>query len=133
MRARTRRRRGMSLVEVMVVMAILLTLMSVLAYGVMQSYQRSLVDMTLLTMGTVDQTLAVHQARHGRVPSTAEGLAAAYPYDPPPRDAWRNDFAYTRERAPFELVSYGDDGRAGGSGYGADIRWSEHRRSRAAP
>ena len=49
-RSRRSSRRGMSLVEVMVVIAIILTLMSVLAIGVSAIFSDSQVDTTRLTM-----------------------------------------------------------------------------------
>lgn len=65
-------------------------------------------------------------ADHGRVPSTAEGLAALVPdYLPElPRDPWRNA-PYTYEAAPdgqsAEVFSYGADGKPGGEGTDADL------------
>ena len=122
-----KKRRGMSLVEVMVVIAIILVVMSVLAFGVMSSFKQAQVDMTVLTMGQAAQKLVVHGARHGTLPTTGEGLKAAYPHETPPADAWGGDLVYERVDKDYELLSYGDDGTEGGTAYGSDIRWSEHR------
>jgi general secretion pathway protein G len=74
----------------------------------------------------------------GRYPTTAEGLqtaiaagqaegTAAAPVDP-----WGNAYLYTSPglRAPYEIVSFGADGREGGSGADADIQsWDLERES----
>jgi general secretion pathway protein G len=73
----------------------------------------------------------------GRYPSTEEGLAAllrspsgadarwAGPYlkKAVPADPWGNPYQYRfpGERADFDLVSLGRDGRPGGSGDDADL------------
>ncbi len=41
-----------------------------------------------------------------------------------PRDAWKREFVYLlleREGLPFVIVSFGADGRPGGSDYDADL------------
>jgi len=40
-----------------------------------------------------------------------------------PKDAWGNDFVYLSPgvHGDFDLLSYGGDGRSGGSGFDADI------------
>src|SRR5262245_27759834 len=68
------RRRGMSLVEVMVVIAIVLTLMSVLALGVNQIWQGSRVDTTMLTLARIGQQVEVARLRTRAPLSEAAGL-----------------------------------------------------------
>ena len=73
-RIRRRGRRGMSLVEVMVVIAIILTLMSVIGYGVMSVFQNSRVDTTKLQMARVAERYAAAEAHYG--PAAPHLLAA---------------------------------------------------------
>jgi general secretion pathway protein G len=67
-----------------------------------------------------------YQADHGRVPTAEEGLAALVPdYLPAvPVDPWHGvPYRYepTADGAAAELLSYGDDGRPGGTGAAADL------------
>ena len=56
-------RRGMSLVEVMVVIAIILTLMGIIGYGVMQVFGDSQVDMTKLTMTKISERATMYSVK----------------------------------------------------------------------
>ena len=71
-------RRGMSLVEVMVVIAIILTLMSVLAIGVWSIFSDSQVDTTKLTMSKVNEKIEIYSLRKKKPPGTSDGLAAVF-------------------------------------------------------
>ena len=126
-------RRGMSLVEIMVVIAIILTLMSVLAYGVMGVFENSRIETTRLTMGKVSSVVNIYTLRHGKPPSTSEGLSAAYDTQPvdPPKDAWGNDFVYAApgpNGTPFDIISYGADGSQGGTGLNGDLKMSDNQK-----
>ena len=122
--------RGMSLVEVMVVIAIILTLMSILAIGVWAIYGDSQVQTTILTMGKVNERVEIYMLRKKKAPSTADGLAMAFNGEEVPRDSWGNEFAYVSpgpNGLPYDIISYGSDGSEGGTGNAADIKWSEER------
>ena len=68
---RIRRRRGMSLVEIMVTIAIVVTISSVLAISVMHVWQEANVGSTKLTMSQVGQEVVSYSLRKGRVPTTS--------------------------------------------------------------
>jgi general secretion pathway protein G len=118
----------MSLVEVMVTIAIVLTLMSLVMLGVVRTWEQSRVGTTELTLGKVGQQVEIYRMRKGgRVPSNADGLAAVYAGEEVPLDAWQNPVQYVAPGpggAPYALVSYGSDGADGGAGFGEDIVWS---------
>lgn len=123
-------RRGMSLVEVVVVIAIIITLMSVIGYGIMQTFGETQVDTTKLSMSQVADKVQIYQVRKGKVPASGEGLRAVYTDIAPPKDAWGNEFVYVSpgpNGQPFDLISLGADGREGGTGSNADIKLSETR------
>ena len=118
-------RRGMSLLEVMVVIAIILTLMGVLAFGVMSVFSDSQGQTTLLTMGKVHERVEIYMLRKKKPPSTSEGLAAVYKDGNLPEDAWGTPIGYVSPGGngqPFDLISYGPDKNEGG---GDDLVWSE--------
>ncbi len=125
---RTGGRRGMSLVEVMVVIAIILTLMSVIGYGVMSVFQSSRVDTTKLQMTRVAERIQIYSLRHKGVPGSSDGLGAVYDGEEVPQDSWGNEFRYVSpgpNGRDFDLISLGADGREGGSGNNADLKFSE--------
>jgi general secretion pathway protein G len=114
-------RQGLTLVEIMVVMAILGVLMAVLGGSLLGYLDSANVDATKLTIGKMDQALQVYAAKHrGKYPSTSEGLEAAAKYMPDgkvPQDAWGQDFQYfspsTHSDAPYDILSVGKDGQEG--------------------
>lgn len=124
--ARRSRRRGMSLVEVMVVIAIILTLMSVLAIGVWGIFGESQVDTTRLTMSKVSERIEIYQLRKKRPPTSADGLGVVFGNERVPQDAWGNDFIYVSpgpNGKPYDLISLGADGKEGGTGTSEDLHW----------
>ena len=125
---RRRDRRGMSLVEIMVVIAIILTLMSIIGYGVMQVFENSRVDTTMLQMGKVAERVEIYTLRHKKPPTTSQGLKAVYADEDPPTDSWGNEFVYVSpgpNNMPFDLISHGADGNSGGNNNNEDLKWSE--------
>ena len=92
------RRRGMSLVEIMVVIAIIGVLMTVVAVNVLGYLDDANVDATRIQMKKMEEALVVYASKHkGKFPSNGEGLATAKKYFPDnnvPTDAWGNPFQY---------------------------------------
>jgi len=127
--ARLHAESGLTLVEIIIVIAILGTLMAILAGSLFGAQDEANVDMTRIQMSQVDQGLQMYVAKHsGKYPSTSDGLAAAKKYfkgSEVPKDAWGNDFIYyspgTHGDHPYELISLGKDGQEGGEDVNADI------------
>ena len=123
-------RRGMSLVEIMVVIAIIGILMTVVAVNVLGFLDDANVDATKIQMKKLEEGLVVYASKHkGRFPSTSEGLDVAKKYFPNnevPTDAWGNAFQYfspgSDGNAPYEIKSLGKDGKEGGEEANADLR-----------
>ena len=121
--------RGMTLVEIMVVIAILGTLMAVVAFGVTARIDDANVATTEIQMRNIENGLKLYAAKHkGKYPSTSDGLEAAGKYigdGKVPQDAWGNDFLYyspgTHGDNDYEIVSLGKDGSEGGDDMDADI------------
>ncbi|MCK6518792.1 MAG: type secretion system major pseudopilin GspG [Pseudomonadota bacterium] len=124
-----RRRRGMTLVEIMVVIAIIGTMMSIVGFAVADNFAKANVETTKLTMQQIDKNLGMYAAaKKGKFPTTSEGLAAAAKYFPDgavPKDSWGNEFIYTANGRGYEIVSLGADGVEGGEDYDADINSAE--------
>ena len=130
-RASTARRleKGLTLVEIMVVMAILGTIMAIVAVNVIAQLDDANVEATKLQMGRLGSNLDLYASKKkGKYPSTADGLEAASKYFQDgkiPTDAFGNEFQYfapaTNCDKPYELISYGKDGEQGGEEANADI------------
>ena len=87
------------------------------------------VDTTKLSMRNVQTQVDTYMVRkRGAVPSYSEGLKAIFGDMDQPRDGWGNPYLYISpgpNGLPYDLLSFGADGKVGGSGMDADIALSE--------
>ncbi|HUM09331.1 MAG TPA: type II secretion system major pseudopilin GspG [Myxococcaceae bacterium] len=116
--------RGMTLIEIMVVLVILGLIASAVVIAVFPQLQKARIDRTNLDIGNIDSALKLYNARKGKFPDTTTGLKALVDMeilDKMPKDAWGNDYVYTLENGRPVIVSYGADGVPGGDGPNADI------------
>ena len=121
-------RRGLTLVEIMVVIAILGLLMSVIAFNVVASADEADVEACKLQIQTIESNLQRHYASSKTFPNTSEGLekiAKYFPNSEVPMDPWGNGYQYTSDGTVYEIVSLGKDGEEGGEDAGADISSSD--------
>jgi general secretion pathway protein G len=129
-------RRGFSLLELLIVIAILGLLAAIVAPNLMGAADKAKRDTTCLKMSEVKKALDMFKLDNGTYPETEEGLQALvsnpdpekYPnYSPTPymksvpKDAWNTPFIYINKGDDVELISYGADKKEGGSGSGEDI------------
>jgi general secretion pathway protein G len=124
-----RRRGGMSLVEIMVVIAIIGGLMTVIAVNVIDRLDQANQQQTAIQIKKIEEVLTISAAsHHGKFPTTSEGLdsiKSKFPNGEVPKDAWQNAFQYfspgTHGQHDYEIISLGKDGKEGGDGYNSDI------------
>lgn len=127
---RPRRMFGFTLLEVLLVVAILGVIASLVVPQLMGRQEQANLDATRLSMSGIDQALKLFALDHsGRYPTTAEGLGALVtapaqstrwrgPYlEALPQDAWGQPFTYQLQanrdgRSHFTLRSAGPDGVA---------------------
>ena len=121
-RRRRTARRGLTLVEVMVVIAIILTLTAILGMGVVRTWRQSRVDLTRLTLDRTGQEVVMHEVRHRAPP---DDLRAVFRGQPVPADAWGTPIALERPPNRWDLLSLGEDRAEGGTGFDADLRYSD--------
>jgi general secretion pathway protein G len=122
MRSRTQRMRrsaGFSMLELMLVLAVIGVLMSVVAISFMSGGQRAKTKATMMSMDTIKGALLDYSLTHGSFPQSLEVLRNAGTLDKskPLKDGWKRDFIYSpqgRDRdRPFTLGSAGPNGQAG--------------------
>lgn len=142
---------GFSLIEMIVVLAIIGILASVVTVNVVQYVARARREGTRLQMQELRTALTAFHVAHGFYPTTEQGLEALvrpprgvpalrdYPRDGylqggvVPRDGWGNEIVYLspgRRGETYEIISYGADGRPGGTGDDEDIVIAEGAPSR---
>ena len=116
--------RGMTLLEIMVVITIIGVVMATVTVAVLPQLDKAKVDTTINSMRGVQGALKLYYARHGKYPDTSQGfqiLVSEKFLDQVPKDAWSNDFIYTAEGSSYKIISYGSDGQQGGDGAAADL------------
>ncbi len=119
-----RRLRGMTLIEITVVIAIIALLTGAIAVNAMEMYKGAKRKAAVTELHTLGTALDAYAMKKGKYPTVAQGLQALlderlvkelHP------DPWGNDYVYSLEKGEPKVVSYGGDGQPGGEGYDADI------------
>jgi len=120
--------RGMTLIEILVVITILGLIAAAVAVNVVGQLGEAKVKQAKTDLHTLENCLDLFKIDKGRYPTTEEGLqsvAAAGKCKPRFKDPWGRDYVYLfpGQVHPdgFDLKSYGADGQAGGEGENADI------------
>jgi general secretion pathway protein G len=129
--------RGMTLIEILVVLVLLAVIMSVVAGNYIGRGEKAKADAAKIEIGQISQTLDLYKLEIGRYPTTQEGLQALIsapagvanwngPYwkkTTVPKDPWGAEYKYVSpaQSAPYEIISLGADGKEGGEGPDKDI------------
>ena len=129
--------RGMTLVEIMVVVVIISLVVGVVGVQVFGRLKEAQIETTRTQIKQVSDALDLYKLQFRKYPSTGEGLAALTSpkgnHEPfmaqVPKDPWGGDFVYiypgTKNSRGFDILSYGPDGVSGG---GDDIgNWEQDR------
>jgi len=130
-----RRISGFTLVELLVVLAILGMLAALVGPQVLNQLGGAKSKSATIQIRDFEQALELYKLDVGRFPRSGEGLEALVrqpsgakgwngPYlkkDELPMDPWGNPYEYRVSGSRVEIISYGADGRAGGSDEDADV------------
>lgn len=133
---------GFTLLELLVVVAIITILASVVGYNLMKEPGKAKVAAAKATITILKTNLQRYRLDHDRLPTQEQGLQAlcTKPDRPPvpeaypeggyldsmqvPLDPWKREYVYLSpgpNGEPFLIVSYGADGEEGGTDENADI------------
>lgn len=130
--------RGMTLIELLVVLVILGLIASLAGPQVMKYLGGAKTDTAKQQIHLFEGILDGYKLDNGRYPTTQEGLAALVaapagvtswkgPYlkkNSVPKDPWNNDYHYVspgEQNRPYDILSYGADGKPGGEGENKDV------------
>lgn len=123
-------RRGLTLIEIMVVIALLGVLGTVIAVNLTNALDDNSADAAKLQMKQIGSGLQMYALKNkGKYPTTSDGLDGAKKYfagNKVPSDPWGNEYTYfapgTHSDSKYELISTGSDGKDGGEDHAADIK-----------
>ena len=117
---------GMTLIEIIIVVALLGTLMTYLVSNLVGVQDSAKEDQARLGMGVIAQSLQMYRVHNGSFPTTAQGLDALVT-NPGSSRRWRgpyieseklmdpfgNDFGYEAEGRNYKIISGGADALVG--------------------
>jgi general secretion pathway protein G len=133
------RQAGFTLIEVMVVIAIIGIMASLIVPRIMSKPDEARVIAAKQDIGTIVQALKLYRLDIGRYPTSQQGLQALVekPSVEPvpqnwkpggyleklPKDPWGNTYQYTNPgtHAEIDVFSFGADNKPGGAGFDADL------------
>jgi len=123
--AKARLNAGFTLLELLVVIVIIGLLAGYVAPRYFSQVGKSEVQVARAQIDALEKALDHYRLDKRRYPTAEEGLAAVQPYlkKQLPNDPWGHPYVYKAAgtSGDFQVISYGRDGKAGGSGEDADI------------
>lgn len=106
--------RGMTLIEIMVVLVILGMIMGAVGYNVMGQMRDANIRTAGLDVKAIANAVEMYQIKNsGRLP---DSLSVLVPNEIREirKDPWGNDYVYVKQGDSFEVYSYGPDKSQGG-------------------
>lgn len=124
---------GFTLVELLVVLAIIGLLTTVVVINVLPMQGRAQVQKAKADLAILEQALELWRIEAGRYPTAEEGLAvlarptatAGASIKSLPDDPWGHPYHYVvpgEQGAPYAIISLGADNQPGGENENADLR-----------
>ena len=123
---------GFTLIEILVVMAIIAMLAVMVAPNLFNQQAGAMRDVARTEISTLEAALDIYRLDVGEYPDSLDGLMeddtdraswnGPYLRRAVPTDPWDNEYVYEASGREFTLISYGADGMSGGEEDDADIR-----------
>jgi len=128
--------RGMTLIEIMIVIVIIGGLMAMLGTRVMKNFEKAKVKEAAIQLNEIGKQLELYYTDCNEYPSSDIGLDALLSeegtncesWGPEPyigkkllKDPWGTDIEYDNDGGAFILRSLGKDKKPGGTGFDKDI------------
>lgn len=130
---------GFSLVEIMIVLAIIGTILGMIGSRINNARQKAKVKEAKIQMDSIANGLSMYYNDCGKYPKSLDGLVKADAdcpnwvdpyYKGKLQDPWNGEYQYENSGNEFVLKSFGQDGREGGAQLSRDIVYGEEN---AAP
>ncbi|MBI4084184.1 MAG: type II secretion system major pseudopilin GspG [Candidatus Lambdaproteobacteria bacterium] len=138
LRPAARALKGMTFIEVLVVMVILALIAGIVGTQLLEEAEKARVRATTIQIKALESALDLYRLHNSAYPTTEQGLDALIrkpevgtipeswqgPYlkaNAVPRDAWKHPYGYTSDGHTYEIRSLGADGAEGGSELDKDI------------
>jgi general secretion pathway protein G len=122
---RIRSERGMTLLEIMVVVLIIGLIAGAVAVNVMGKFEEAKIQQAKTGVKVVEDCVNHYKLSKGSFPSTEEGIGAIKAQCKNVKDPWDREYVYLypgqANPDSFDIISYGADGQPGGEGKNADI------------
>lgn len=128
---RMQRSGGFTLIEILVVMAIIAMLAVMVAPNLFRQQAGAMRDVARTEISTLEAALDIYRLDVGEYPDSLDGLIeddtdraswnGPYLRRSVPNDPWDNEYVYEANGREFTLLSYGADGMSGGEEDDADI------------
>ncbi|MBL4571940.1 MAG: type II secretion system major pseudopilin GspG [Gammaproteobacteria bacterium] len=128
---RMQRNGGFTLIEILVVMAIIAMLAVMVAPNLFRQQAGAMRDVARTEISTLEAALDIYRLDVGEYPDSLDGLIeddtdraswnGPYLRRSVPNDPWDNEYVYEANGREFTLLSYGADGMSGGEEDDADI------------
>jgi general secretion pathway protein G len=129
---RGKKRAGFTLVEIMIVLAILGSIFALLARRIVGAQDKARQREAKIMLGQIVEALQMFNSDCGKYPEKLDYLVQkdpgcgnwgpdAYIKTKKIKDPWNNEFHYELSNGDYTLKSYGKDGREGGTAFNRDI------------
>ncbi|MBI2432200.1 MAG: type II secretion system major pseudopilin GspG [Candidatus Hydrogenedentes bacterium] len=117
---------GFTLVELMVVIAIIAILATIVGFNVLGAIGEGNIAGAQAQIKQFENAIVAYKIKFKRLPASLEDLAHPPKGDPLmesiPNDPWGNAYQYSVEgSSKYKIISYGGDGSPGGTDEDADI------------
>ncbi len=108
-----KRARGMTLIEIMVVLVILGLIAGAIGYNVFNQLKEAQIKTATLDLKAISNGVDLYHVETGQWPDGLTGLVPKYVKELH-KDPWGSDYSYVRTGDGYDVYSYGPDKAQGG-------------------